>query len=86
MQQRKIGIMGSQTKEKAFACLEKCPLLEDLSDWSHWDLVFKPELGSLKDFVQKHGGTRTFTVTGECCRDKWTPFSSKPPICRSSVS
>ena len=64
MKQRKVGIMGSQTRERAFACLENCPLLEDIAEWAHWDLVFKPELGLLKDFLQKYGGTRTHTVSG----------------------
>lgn len=56
--------MGHQTKERALACLQNCPLLEDLADWSHWDLVFQPELGPLKDFVQKYGGVHTMNVTG----------------------
>ena len=64
VKQRKVGIMGTQTKERALACLENCPLLEDIAEWAHWDLVFKPELGSLKDFLQKYGGTRTHTVSG----------------------
>ena len=67
VKQRKVGIMGSQTKESAFACLENCPLLEDMGEWTHWDLVFKPELGSLKDFVQRYGGTRIHTISGKYC-------------------
>ncbi|CAG2195996.1 unnamed protein product [Mytilus edulis] len=60
----KIGLLGHQTKEAALACLHNCPLLEDMEIWSHWSLVFEPELGKLKDFIQKYGGTNTIQVDG----------------------
>ncbi|CAC5410109.1 unnamed protein product [Mytilus coruscus] len=60
----KIGMLGHQTKEAAFACLHNCPLLEDMEIWSHWSLVFEPELGKLKDFIQKYGRTNTVPVDG----------------------
>ncbi|CAG2243868.1 unnamed protein product [Mytilus edulis] len=60
----KIGMLGHQTKEAALACLHNCPLLEDMEIWSHWSLVFEPELGKLKDFIQKYGGTNTIPVDG----------------------
>lgn len=57
--------MGHQTKEKALSCLQQCPLLEDLADWSHWDLVFKPQLGDLNDFLVKYGAVNSMHVTGK---------------------
>lgn len=61
---RSTGPLGHKTKDQALACLQSCPLLEDMASWSHWDLVFKPELKELKDFVQKYGGAQIITVTG----------------------
>ena len=62
---RKVGMLGSQSREKALACLQSCPLLADLAEWSHWDLVFRPEHGDLKEFVQRFGKLHNSTVTGE---------------------
>ena len=62
---QKVGIIGHQSKEKALCCLQQCPLLEDLAEWSHWDLVFRPELGDLREFVQKYGGVYSMPVTGK---------------------
>ena len=61
---QKVGIIGHTTKDKALACLQNCPLLEDLSEWSLWDVVFGPELGNLKDFIQKYGGSHVVTING----------------------
>ncbi|KAK7114721.1 uncharacterized protein [Littorina saxatilis] len=61
---REVGILGPQTREAALACLQSCPLLEDLERWSHWSLVFEPQHGSLKDFLQKYGGVHTMHVDG----------------------
>ena len=52
---RTVGVLGPTNREKALVCLQNCPLLHDLTEWSHWDLVFKPELGDLKDFIRKYG-------------------------------
>ena len=61
-----MGLQGHVTKEKALACLQSCPLLENMSEWSHWQFVFKPELGELREFLHKHGGVRTIHIaTGE---------------------
>ncbi|XP_045191511.2 uncharacterized protein LOC123548375 [Mercenaria mercenaria] len=60
----KVGILGHQSKDAARFCLHSCPLLENLADWSQWSLVFEPELGKLKDFVQRYGGVTTKTVEG----------------------
>lgn len=56
---REVGILGHQSRDAALACLHSCPLLEDLEKWSHWSLVFEPQHGSLKDFLQKYGGVHT---------------------------
>jgi len=62
-QGRTAGVLGHVTKEQALSCLQNCPLLEDLATWSQWDLVFKPELKDLKDFITKYGGTYTTSIT-----------------------
>ncbi|KAK3589090.1 hypothetical protein CHS0354_017428 [Potamilus streckersoni] len=59
-----VGILGHQSREAALNCLHNCPLLEDLAEWSQWQLVFEPEHGRLKDFIQKHGGTKTLNFEG----------------------
>ncbi|XP_076448916.1 LOW QUALITY PROTEIN: uncharacterized protein LOC143285481 [Babylonia areolata] len=61
---REVGMLGHQTREAALACLQSCPLLEDLERWSHWSTVFEPQYGSLKDFLQKFGGIHTITTDG----------------------
>ena len=48
-----VGILGHQTREDALDILQKAPLLEDLTEWSHWELVYKPQLGNLSDFLYK---------------------------------
>ena len=60
----KVGMLGHQTKESAKICLHNCPLLEDLAEWSQWNLVFEPEHGKLKDFIQKYGGVTTMNMEG----------------------
>ncbi|KAL3859495.1 hypothetical protein ACJMK2_009714 [Sinanodonta woodiana] len=59
-----VGILGHQSREAALICLHNCPLLEDLAEWSQWKLVFEPEHGKLKDFIQKYGGTKTLNLEG----------------------
>ena len=58
-------MLGHQTRDAALACLQNCPLLEDLERWSHWSLVFEPQHGNLKDFLQKYGGVHTIHADGE---------------------
>ncbi|XP_061196696.1 uncharacterized protein LOC133204972 [Saccostrea echinata] len=58
------GILGHQTKEAALACLNNCPLLENMADWSQWSLVFEPQLGKLRDFIQKYGECQSWPVEG----------------------
>ena len=64
MSASKVGMLGHQTKEAAKICLHNCPLLEDLAEWSQWSLVFEPEHGKLKDFIQKYGGLTTINIEG----------------------
>jgi len=56
--------MGHVTREQALVCLQNCPLLADLAEWSHWDVVFRPALNELSDFVHKHGGVYQCTMLG----------------------
>ncbi|XP_064610417.1 uncharacterized protein LOC135474759 [Liolophura sinensis] len=63
--QTHVGLLGHQTKESARLCLNNCPLMEDMEAWSNWSLVFEPELGTLKEFVQKYGGLKQFQLEGE---------------------
>ncbi|XP_069113795.1 uncharacterized protein [Argopecten irradians] len=60
-----VGILGHQARETALACLHNCPLLEDLAIWSQWTLVFEPEHGKLKDFLQKYGGSHISAIEGK---------------------
>ncbi|KAK3603430.1 hypothetical protein CHS0354_009413 [Potamilus streckersoni] len=59
-----VGILGHQSRDAALVCLHNCPILEDLAGWSLWKLVFEPEHGKLKDFVQKYGGFRPMNIEG----------------------
>uniref|UniRef100_UPI0037E884B3 uncharacterized protein n=1 Tax=Semicossyphus pulcher TaxID=241346 RepID=UPI0037E884B3 len=49
-----VGQLGEMSKEQALCSLQSCPLLEDLSEWSQWELVFKPHHGPIKDFIERH--------------------------------
>ncbi|KAF1374253.1 hypothetical protein PFLUV_G00248000 [Perca fluviatilis] len=49
-----VGRLGEMSKAHALASLLSCPLLEDLSEWSQWELIFKPLHGSLKDFIERN--------------------------------
>lgn len=62
--QGNVGILGHQTREAALAILHNCPLLEDMTAWSHWPLVFEPQFGKLKDFVNKYGGEKNIPLEG----------------------
>lgn len=46
-----VGVLGHQNREDALSCLQKAPLLEDLKEWSHWELVYQPQLGPLETFL-----------------------------------
>ncbi|XP_061665744.1 uncharacterized protein wu:fj29h11 isoform X2 [Syngnathoides biaculeatus] len=49
-----VGRLGEMSKAQALASLHSCPLLEDLSEWSQWELIFKPSQGALKDFIERN--------------------------------
>ncbi|KAM9306092.1 uncharacterized protein KZ484_000857, partial [Pholidichthys leucotaenia] len=49
-----VGCLGEMSKEQALAGLLSCPLLEDLSEWSQWELIFKPRHGAIKDFIERN--------------------------------
>nr|XP_020442679.1 uncharacterized protein LOC109952134 isoform X2 [Monopterus albus] len=49
-----VGCLGEMSKAQALASLLSCPLLENLNDWSQWELIFKPFHGSLKDFIERN--------------------------------
>nr|XP_029134426.1 uncharacterized protein LOC109987450 [Labrus bergylta] len=51
-----VGCLGEVSKEQALSSLLCCPLLEDLSEWSQWELVFKVHHGPLKDFIERNAG------------------------------
>ena len=51
--QAHVGILGNQTESDALACLKRAPLLEDLREWSHWDLVYKPQIGNIESFLER---------------------------------
>ncbi|XP_041376442.1 protein NO VEIN-like isoform X2 [Gigantopelta aegis] len=62
--QKRVGVLGNMTRDQALMCLHNCPLLADLEKFSHWSLVFEPEHGKLKDFIQKYGGMHTISLEG----------------------
>ncbi|XP_077359160.1 uncharacterized protein LOC144005104 isoform X2 [Festucalex cinctus] len=49
-----VGRLGEMSKVEALASLHSCPLLEDLREWSQWELIFQPFHGSLKDFIERN--------------------------------
>lgn len=55
-----VGCLGEMSKAQALASLLSCPLLEDLSEWSQWELIFKPLHGALKDFIERNAGRTSF--------------------------
>uniref|UniRef100_A0A3P9L232 Wu:fj29h11 n=1 Tax=Oryzias latipes TaxID=8090 RepID=A0A3P9L232_ORYLA len=59
-----VGRLGEVSKGQALASLQCCPLLEDLSDWSQWDCIFKPLHGPLKDFIERNAGNLPVCLEG----------------------
>lgn len=53
-----VGILGELAKTQALNSLLSCPLLEDLNEWSQWELVFRPLYGPLKDFIERNAGSK----------------------------
>lgn len=54
-----MGRLGEVSKAQALSSLLSCPLLEDLNQWSQWELIFKPLHGSMKDFIERNAGKHT---------------------------
>ncbi|XP_055006163.1 uncharacterized protein wu:fj29h11 isoform X2 [Boleophthalmus pectinirostris] len=61
-----VGRLGEMSKDQALSSLLSCPLLEDLGQWSQWDLVFKPLYGPLKDFIERNAGTSGLSALEVC--------------------
>uniref|UniRef100_A0A8C5H5H6 Uncharacterized LOC114481634 n=1 Tax=Gouania willdenowi TaxID=441366 RepID=A0A8C5H5H6_GOUWI len=57
-----VGRLGEKSRDQALACLLSCPLLDDLSEWSQWELIFKPLHGSLKSFIERHAANTGLTA------------------------
>ncbi|XP_071961958.1 uncharacterized protein [Antedon mediterranea] len=53
---KNFGLRGHQSVCNAMLVLNSTPLLNDFADWSQWDLIFKPEHGELKHFIEKWSG------------------------------
>ncbi|XP_051770945.1 uncharacterized protein wu:fj29h11 [Ctenopharyngodon idella] len=51
-----VGLLGEVSCDQARASLLSAPLLQDLQEWSQWELVFQPNHGPLKDFIDKYCG------------------------------
>ncbi|XP_076856187.1 uncharacterized protein LOC143510575 isoform X2 [Brachyhypopomus gauderio] len=51
-----VGLLGEVSRDQAMASLLSTPLLQELSEWSQWPLVFQPSHGALKDFMEKYCG------------------------------
>ncbi|XP_053540833.1 uncharacterized protein wu:fj29h11 isoform X2 [Ictalurus punctatus] len=49
-----VGLLGDVSREQAIASLLSAPLLEDLAEWSQWELVFQLNHGPLKHFIDKY--------------------------------
>ncbi|XP_033840308.1 uncharacterized protein wu:fj29h11 [Periophthalmus magnuspinnatus] len=61
-----VGRLGDMSKDQALFSLLSCPLLEDVGQWSQWDIVFKPVYGSLKDFIERNAGTTGLSALEVC--------------------
>ena len=66
--QKEVGLFGPQSLESALACLLSAPLLEDLAEWSHWTMVFEPEHGTLKAFLEKNPGMAVVPISTKVFR------------------
>ena len=54
-----VGVLGHQSREDALSCLQSAPLLEDLKQWSHWNLIYQPQHGRLEQFLQTEFDNRS---------------------------
>ena len=51
------------SSNEALKYLASAPLLTDLASWSNWDIVCKPSLGSLPQFLSSHPEIHTLCVS-----------------------
>ncbi|XP_078082199.1 uncharacterized protein LOC144502066 [Mustelus asterias] len=77
-----VGLLGDLSKEQALSCLLNAPLLEDLAEWSQWELVFEPQHGSLKDFIERHCGTKAahLSLEGSAVLNDLVALEVKPGV------
>ena len=61
------GLLGPKTPQDAMQCLHNAPLLADLAEWSQWDLVYAPSLGSLPQFLLLPDATSSSLHALEVC-------------------
>ncbi|XP_051530357.1 uncharacterized protein LOC127427065 isoform X2 [Myxocyprinus asiaticus] len=61
-----VGLLGEVSHDQALASLLSAPLLQELGEWSQWELVFQPNHGPLKDFIDKYCG-KTELLALELC-------------------
>ncbi|MEQ2224045.1 hypothetical protein ILYODFUR_003396 [Ilyodon furcidens] len=57
-----VGRLGEMSKAQALASLLSCPLLEDVNNWSQWEMIFKPSHGPLKDFIESNAANTGLAV------------------------
>ena len=67
------GILGWQPPERALQCLLSCPVLGDLAKYSHWNDVFAPSQGSLRDFVSTKAEALALPSNTQLCALEFEP-------------
>ncbi|XP_051888907.1 uncharacterized protein wu:fj29h11 isoform X2 [Pristis pectinata] len=77
-----VGLLGDLSKEYALTCLLNTPLLEDLAEWSQWELVFEPQHGSLKGFIERYCGEKAtqLSVEGSAVLNDLIAIEVKPGV------
>ncbi|XP_069785977.1 uncharacterized protein [Narcine bancroftii] len=77
-----VGVLGDLSKDHALTCLLNTPLLEDLAEWSQWELVFEPQHGLLKDFIERHCGKKStqLSVEGLTVLNDLIAIETKPGV------
>ncbi|XP_067914661.1 uncharacterized protein wu:fj29h11 isoform X3 [Heterodontus francisci] len=77
-----VGLLGDLSKEQALSCLLNAPLLEDLAEWSQWEMVFEPQHSSLKDFIERHCGKKAaqLSLDGSAVLNDLIAIEVKPGV------
>ena len=47
-----VGLRGDKTSAEAMRAVANTPLMENVMKWTQWKLVFEPQHGDLKTFIQ----------------------------------